>query len=356
MEKRNLYCFPAFPGIRNGYEWAVLSDFKHIKFTSQDVLIFLSEREETNQEDLNLPKGARCYRFKRKSNTLIRLLSCLINCQHPSFFTSSYIRALPREVLDENYDEVFLGDLTFSPLQKRLNAKKIIYRFHNSWLRLFSQIKPNSISNYISVGLLAFTEKRIVKNNNHILTITEKDEAYLKRLNDNISFFGINTDLFPKKRLKYLEDFKESKAVIWLGSVVDHHLKSVLELIKVYKSLKEQYPNLELLMFGKGTKKFNDPRSGIYGFGFYGPVDSFPVTKNYIYVNPDRHGVGIKIKSIDMIKSQLNLLTTPTGILGCEKLVEESNNTYIVEMDNWKDFLLDYFREPSRKESPKNQS
>jgi glycosyltransferase involved in cell wall biosynthesis len=92
-----------------------------------------------------------------------------------------------------------------------------------------------------------------------------------------------------------------------------HGIRSFLEL--AWPRLRAAYPDARFLLGGLGTESFNRPNEGIFGLGFIQDPAKF-LSEGFIFLNPQRAGTGIKVKSLNAMAAGKLLVTSENGALG----------------------------------------
>lgn len=83
----------------------------------------------------------------------------------------------------------------------------------------------------------------------------------------------------------------------------------------VWPMIRERVPRAELHLAGRNTDQFHQPSSGITGIGFVDDDKAF-MERGGIFINPQKRGSGLKIKSIVSMLAGRALVSTETGIEG----------------------------------------
>ena len=91
---------------------------------------------------------------------------------------------------------------------------------------------------------------------------------------------------------------------------------------RVWPGVRARLPDARLVLAGTGTERFTDLRSGVAGLGFV-ENDAAVLEQGRIFVNPQRIGAGIQIKSIVAMLAGKALVSTQVGAEGVEGKVDE---------------------------------
>ena len=83
----------------------------------------------------------------------------------------------------------------------------------------------------------------------------------------------------------------------------------------VWPLVRERRPNAELHLGGRNTNRFHRPSEGVIGVGFVEDDQAF-MERGGIFINPQKRGSGLKIKSVVSMLAGRALVSTETGIEG----------------------------------------
>jgi len=83
----------------------------------------------------------------------------------------------------------------------------------------------------------------------------------------------------------------------------------------VWPVVREKIPGAKLVIAGSGSEKYQDAQLGIEGLGFV-KDEREVLARGQIFLNPQRSGSGIKLKSIVAMLSGKSLVATRTGLQG----------------------------------------
>lgn len=172
-------------------------------------------------------------------------------------------------------------------------------------------------------------EKRAAKLADHYWTITEED-------------IQLSAKQFKRKAEGYIDcDIDTSKfdslpagdpfTFLYLGSAdirKSHGLKIFIE--DTWKPLRKRYGNkIQFILGGRNTEQFTDLPNGIQGLGFI-KEDLVFLSKGSLFVNPQKAGSGLKLKSLIAMAAGRVLITSTNGSLGLKGVHEQD---YIVAND-----------------------
>lgn len=345
----NLYIYPSAPGKNTGYGIAVNSDMATFPSGRNDYNIFLSNREFYD-------KFNRCLYINRYSTSLL-FYSFIKNGYH-SIIDGYYLLLVMRKYnLPKTFDYLFIGDSNLYNISKYVNSNHTIVRFHNLYLKVYKTIKLNHLRFYgLKLLLLIYRfkniEESIVKDYvkgkfDKLYTITDEENKFLQR-NYNVYPvclpINVNPVMIDNSNKSWNGDF------IWIGSLSSHKLPGMrFFLEKIYLPLTKKY-NLTFKMYGRGTERFHNAKPGVCGYGF---VDNIPFDKlaNYMFVNPDINGGGLKLKMLGFYKYNFLCISTKLGIEGLNSYVDKWQNLKVLQIHEWYEFLsteLKYLKEKDK--------
>ncbi|HSM03750.1 MAG TPA: glycosyltransferase [Longimicrobiales bacterium] len=84
---------------------------------------------------------------------------------------------------------------------------------------------------------------------------------------------------------------------------------------RVWPEVRRRRPAASLLLGGRGTERFDDPVAGVSGLGFV-PDDRVVLARGGIFVNPQKVGSGVKLKSLVALAAGRCLLSYAEGVRG----------------------------------------
>lgn len=335
----NLYVFPAYPGNSNGYEIAVKSDIEHFAPDKNDKVIFFAQ----HKKDLPYP----CVIDRKKG----RRLRALKNAFRLAPFSEVSSEEIAKKIADMSFDRIICGEVIFyRALRKLFPDKELIVRYHNFYAILFYTIPMKSIK--LSLKFLytvvssARLEKEILGDNNCLhYFITQEEASYAKIAAPGITAqaLELRLDYSPQRRAS--GEFKKANLILF-GSLLAAHTKVGVDFfirnIYLRKNLHLKY---DLHLFGKGTEQYTRAEKRITGHGYYNG-SGLPLDGNGLYLVPDLHGLGIKLKVADLLRYGATVLATPESLHGYPEAVREK--VHVVDLCQWDSAIEAIMRERLR--------
>lgn len=334
----NLYIFPDKPGRNQGYSIAVESDVNRLNPKDNDMVIWYISSGKADKPNEILLKRPSTIAVSRIKNVLKNYVNCEVTTSELSFVN-------PDEI-----EEVFCGEVIFyRALRKMFPNKRLTVRFHNCFARIRDRMELLDVkaSAKFKVQLRAFyqLEKEIFQDKNcYKIFISEEDRDYYT------THFGIWSDSevwgFVPDMSKAIENRKISRKtkLVSFGGMQSHKRDGMDWFInEVYLPLHKQLPDLEFHLWGAWTEIFDDPSNKIFGHGFY-KGKGLPEVENALFVNPDILGGGVKIKMLELFEQGASFISTPFGYEGYDKSLIDNKYYNVVEMEGWKKFLYEYFK------------
>ena len=335
--KRRLLVFPCEPGKQDGYSVAVSADLARLSPGPGDVLIYRtlhSLAPSFSMRPLRTPG-----RLEQAWNVVRG---------RPSSEISGIALRKCLEGVGGEFEEIFSGEIFFyRALRESFPGTKISVRAHNFFClvrcRQRSRHLPTSFRHSLNMHLYSKLEMEIMSDPNvDMLFITEEELQFAKLL-----FPGIHGELWPviDPGLSALAAIRPPSMprLVHFGSSAAAHTAIGLKILcsKVFPRIRERIPNIELHLFGHGSERYHDPKRGIHGHGRY-RGDGMPLRGDGLFCIPDIHGMGIKLKVADLLKSGVPFISTPLGLSGYK--LGSHPHILISELDGWVDAICAYFR------------
>lgn len=336
-EQHRLMIFPCEMGKPNGYSIAVTADVARLAPGPDDVLIFRVQTPVAPQGNVrtigtpsatekawNIFKGRPPYELTEE-----RLRHCL-------------------EGVENNFDEIFAGEIFFYRALRRVYPKAHIYaRFHNYFSlarsRQLLRHYPSNFRHTLNMYLHSKLEMELLSDKNVTMVfITEEDLAFARLLSPLLRGECWHV-IDPNITVSDVIHPPTVPRLVFLGSAAASHTSIGLGVLcsRVFPRLRERLPQVEFHLFGQGSEAFNAPARGIFGHGRY-PGQNLPFDGDGLFCVPDVHGCGIKMKIADLLKAGAPFISTPLGMSGYH--LPPHPHILIQEMDDWVDCIHDYFR------------
>ena len=324
---KRLLIFPSEPTNSNGYGIAVQRDMEKLNITSNDTVIFYQRNRNFSEKKDNF------FYVLAKPWLSIHGILNFLRLRIPTELPYESIS----KICNEEFDYIFIGDsVIYRAIRKLYPKNKVYIRLHNIYHRSFY----TRIKNAAKIGagyktrefLMMRLEDAIFKDKNtQLITISDTDNEWLI---DNKIF---NSEVWPvisqiKTRThSHIDIYK--KHIAWFGSTASHN-KVGLEwfLQSILPKLRDLDSDIVFHMFGQGTEKYNNPKIGQIGHGFYKDTPP-PLGGNAIFINPDLIGLGVKMKLNYFIDEDLITITTPEGAIGYN--LENLTNITVSNPQNW---------------------
>lgn len=298
----------------------------------------LSNVEYENTKIIRLKIG-------RRLKVLNRIVNYLYKIFKMKKYTTSYSRAVVREIKNKTYDYVIVQNnlMAYRDIyEKTNNRNNLIVLLHND-------INIKDENHVILAKLIAKTAKKIltVSNHtkNHFLSISGCEKANVDVLYNciDIEQYQKNIDAEDVDALKRKYGITKDDFVFMYSGRVDVY-KGVIELVKAFNRLHNK--QVKLLIVGKswfGDKKINDEylnrlkkeaekqRSNIIFTGFVNPDDIYKIYKLAdCLAIPSLWEEPFGVVALEGMASKLPLIVTKSG--GLMEFVD-SSCALIIEKD-----------------------
>lgn len=325
-----------WPGSSKGYEFAVDSDltylrslFKEIYFIGPDCEQFNADFQDKHSDIaffsidfrresqatrflkslfyLNCP--ATSIRYKRGGEKLINKLSSLFTLNEELLFV---YQDVPCSILMEK-------------IKKKFTMSKHVIRSHNVVFNGFLNMKKLPGLKGLAWKLELDKIKKL-----EIENLNSADLSYSISLDDKNSYEKMNVPICSVWPLRFdFKDYQEvkngdSKTIIHVGTADLRKGADLKDFIdNCWPLVIDKVPDAKLIIAGKSTEKLTDINLNILGLGFV-DHDLELLNKGGIFINPQKTGSGVKIKSIIAMASAKALVTTSVGIEGVDALIDEN--------------------------------
>jgi len=295
------------------------------------------------------------YEFKNKTNfesvyintkiTVSKIVKSFFkrsSLQADRFFTKEMNRELETILLMERFDIVILESVfvgNYIETIRKYSHARIILRVHNIeyliWKRLRKQTKnpiKKAIYGYLAHSLKRF-ELSLFKKIDGYLPITEVDHEFFKKQFPNLSSktipFCINLSDYQYNEKKIEEN---QLSLFHIGSM---NWQPNIEgmswfLEEVWNKIADKYPQLSLVLAGKGNKTFfnNKPYKNVQIFDFVENAQEFIQTYDMMIV-PLLSGSGMRIKIMEALALGKPVITTTIGAEGIN--ITNGENIFIAD-------------------------
>ncbi len=222
------------------------------------------------------------------------------------------------------------------PLKCKIPGLFTIIRSHEVLYEAFSNFTKSGIyfkrlAWKLEVAKIKTFERTSLNSADLVWAITERDASqYKKTYNasvDGVLGVYLDSSLFQKPSRTF------GDTILSLGSA-DYRKGSGLRsfIREAWPELRIIESKLKLILGGRHTETFHNPKEGIQGLGFVADSKSF-LQKGFIFINPQESGSGIKLKSLVALASGKLLISTKVGVQG----IEGVNGKHFVCGDNQRD-------------------
>lgn len=336
----NLYLFPECPTLSNGYGIIVNSDFLKLNPSNKDTIIWYTNSIENplQREFDYVLKRPKAFNFKRFKNMLFNKVGSEVNYSEILFLKNL------------EFDSIFCGDVLFyRALRKLFPSKCITVRFHNCFSRIVDRKRLLKIGIDIKFSIdlqlmYALEQEIFLDKNVKKIFISEEDRAYYNLMTgeNDATILGVDVDIENGISKRSIRKFDNK--LIWFGGVESHKKKSVIWFVEnVFPLIKAEIPSVEFHLWGNRTKDFNNPKSGIYGHGYYSGID-FPMKDNALYLNPDIIGGGVKVKLKTYLEEGISFISTPFGYEGYKFDYIDDSFCIVKDKEIWAESIIELLK------------
>lgn len=334
----NLYLFPSAPSNNNGYGIAVEYAIKKKQPHNDDIIVWYTnvprDKIEGYQGHHIIINKASFYSIKSVSNILLGRARLELNYNDLSFLQKYEFDTI-------HCDEVFF----YRALRKIFPEKRFTVRLHNCYARILDRKRLLNLtldSKFTKTLEIMYKLEREIFNdrNTYKIFISEEDRNYYT------NNFGITSDseVWPfipdvtKPKDEAVQTFDHK--LVWFGGIQSHKKASVDWFVNTqYPLIRQSIPDIELHMWGYGTREYNNPEKRVFGYGFYDGRDKYPMAKA-LYINPDIIGGGIKLKLLKLIEDGVPFITTPFGYEGYPQNLIDNRRIMVVEPNMMAEIII----------------
>ena len=173
---------------------------------------------------------------------------------------------------------------------------------------------PKALAWKWEISRLEAFENAALHDADHVWSITEDDQKEFEKR------FSISAEAVVGIRLDEgrfaMPIGGDTNTLLYLGSF-DVRKRQGIEVFvrEVFPKLREKFPDLRLILGGKGSENFDEASPGVEARGFVDDEAAF-MAEGLVVVNPQDSGSGIKLKSLHALAAGKVLLTTPVGVQG----------------------------------------
>ena len=216
----------------------------------------------------------------------------------------------------KGFDLVCVRETYFHFTQQALNAKQ------KGWVKKILVTCSETIPfNHEGIWGRKSFKKRVIAEADHFHCLTEKAKECLVKEGvgpQKITVIGYGVDLNRFKfETRFMKKVRENRRLLFVGRLEEQ--KGVVELIKTYQSLKQNFPNLKLTVVGKGPLKPMLEKIGIKILSLpysqmpriYQEADIFVLPSKATKYWEEYYGMAL----LEAMASGLPVITTDCGVI-----------------------------------------
>ena len=327
---------PDWPGSISGYQIAIKSSLSFFLRKYQDITcLILIDREPPDDLHQFGDKATFIHVPIRKKSVKSRFVKSLFHRAPASclaFLEPHVVSTVAdhvQKLLAENSSrDLILEDIPVcglfmeTPILDGLKHQKIL-RSHNVLSEAFRGFtnEPNPVKRFawtIELNKILRFEKSALGSVDQVLAITNNDRDQYNELFPSIQIqmlpVGFDERFFDST---LVDNSKiDAQKILSLGTMDLRKSHGMAWFINsCFKKMPHKDPNLELILGGKGTDNLNNPQIGIQGLGFVDDEREF-MSLGQLFVNPQKYGSGVKLKSLVAMAYGKCLISTSKGVEG----------------------------------------
>lgn len=238
------------------------------------------------------------------------------------FFNNDMNQLLSATLRETKFDIIILESIYSSPYLESLRQSfdgKIFIRSHNVEHQIWEDLSKNTSNvvkrwylNKLGRDLKTY-ELHINQTVDGIMTISKDDESYFKAQNSDTN---ITTIPFTVVINDQLQNSYSGNNIFHIGGMDwDPNREAVNRLIKLFPSIQNSIPTIQLSLIGKGTEALHPTEKQIQCMGFVPDLSTFCIQTG-ILVSPITSGSGVRIKILEMMALGIPIITTNKGAQG----------------------------------------
>ncbi len=334
-----LIILPAAPGGGGGYQIAVRADLRRLEANAGDLIICRSQSPPPDAPHML------AMRMRRMSLFGLRRMAGTLMLRPPGEIYPGEIRRLLRGK-SSDFQEIFCGEVHFyRALRKLFPHAHLKVRFHNfySFARYRQSLRRFPISWELAHYLhtLPKLEAEVLSDKNVTpIFITQEELSFAK-----LAFPQLRGEYWPVvepiTHSPGPEQPPTTPRLVYFGSAPPHSAAGIHLLCKqVLPRLADAVGDVQLHLFGRRTERFRNRGDRVHAHGRYeGP--GLPLGGDGLFVVPDLHGCGIKIKVAELIREKVPFISTPFGMSG----YDTPHNPHILvgDIEEWPEIISAYF-------------
>ncbi|KUJ60553.1 hypothetical protein AR687_17430 [Flavobacteriaceae bacterium CRH] len=190
-------------------------------------------------------------------------------------------------------------------------------------------------------------EYRSSKLADHVITISDFEENYMKSICKESKIITISNIHYPKINIEDTLPFEDRKDILFIGSTHTPNIDALYYLYnEIMPKIWEELPELKVNIIGNVNTAINDLNHPNFIFhGFVPDIDDF-FKSNKLMIAPLRYGAGVKGKIGQSFEYYLPLVSSSVGTEGMK--IMHNENALIA--DEAEDFALNVIKLYSDKE------
>jgi hypothetical protein len=329
-EKLLVLCYD-WPNNKGGYNKSILSCIEQYALIYDVTTVIFSEDNFYSKKYNNLDLSFKPVHILIDAKKYIRSFLYSIITRRPAveyrYYQSknAFIQKINFQYFDYIITQgVLLGRMIEGINLSHIKAKVLMSHdcFHNAYNKIW-KTKNNfqKLPWYFEEKLLKMHEKKSFRLHNKKYAITKHD---FNMYNSH----GINCDgvfhRFPNFNITNNKiENKRIKKFVTIGRVDDRKSSGLSQFIThVFKKLKLTDNEYEYHIIGKGSKNFDEPNAGVYGYGFVENLDLF-TNNNYIFVNPQFQVSGLQFKLLYALQNKMVILSNINSAKGFNQNIQD---------------------------------
>lgn len=340
-----------WPSRKSGYGIALYSSLKqYLNLYNKIYYIAIIDQKFKYSNDWKTNKIIWNHIFINRKKKLYRFLISLFS-QYPAVSQQYRHKFIKKEILKIILEEknisnnkiniIFEGIAPSSLLiflRKKFKSIPIGIRSHDIISKAFSEMQNSGnlfirLAWNIEVLKMKKLEKKVYNIADKFWAITKSDaKNYMKQYNIKTDgVFGISIN---KEWYKSIEK-GDIYNIIYLGSsdlLKGDGLKNFIinSWLHIYKTL----PEAKFIIAGRNTEKYNNKKYAIIGKG-YCEEEQEILNKGIIFINPQKKGTGIQLKSCIAMLTGKVLVSTTVGLQG----IPGKDGVHFYKADRPNDFI-----------------
>jgi len=340
----NLYLFPQAASLEGGYGIAVDLGYQILRPQKEDIVLWYTNR---NANDI----------LHYRNNDII--LQRFGHFSYNSFLNiargrvRSEVSVSQLEFLKQyKFDLIHCDDVIFyRAIRKLFPDTPLQVRFHNCFSRIYfrNMILQEKLGYAFEITLKCELrlERMIFKDANvRKVFLSKEDCDFYTSMMGTYS----DADIWPFKfdveeGEKNRKVISPTRKLVWFGGLNSHKTASVRWFLnEVLPTIKDSIPDVEVHLYGAGTKSFDNPQNKVFGHGFYHGEDVVP-SREALYINPDIVGGGVKLKLLTYYNAGVPFITSFFGYEGYDKSMIDNQYCIVAEKKDWANRIITFLRD-----------